>query len=68
MVQVAEAGGTQTAARAAQARMDQRLDDLAERVAQGDLLHHAGREMGLTKGQTARAWNMIKTGLGSQAS
>jgi hypothetical protein len=54
-------------AREAQARMDERMNSIADLVAEGALPHHAGKQLGLTKGQTARAWNLIKAGLGPQA-
>lgn len=41
---------------------------LAQLVADGAPLHHAGQAMlGLTKGQTARLWSNIKADLGEQA-
>jgi hypothetical protein len=47
--------------------MRRRMDQLAERVANGVKVTIAGRDMGLTAGQTARVWANIKAGLGAQA-
>jgi hypothetical protein len=47
--------------------MRRRMDQLAERVANGAKVTIAGRDMGLTAGQTARVWANIKVGLGVQA-
>ena len=54
-------------ARETQARMDERMNGIADLVSEGMLPHHAGKRLGLTKGQTARAWGLIKAGLGPQA-
>lgn len=44
-----------------------RADRLAELVANGQTVAEAGRNMGLSKGQTSNTWNSIKRGLGGQA-
>ncbi len=49
------------------ALMRRRMDQLAERVANGAKPTLAGREMGLSAGQTARVWANIKSSLGEQA-
>lgn len=43
------------------------LDDMAQLVSEGLTITEAGRSLGLTKGQIARAWADIKRGLGGQA-
>lgn len=40
---------------------------LAELVANGQTVAEAGRNMGLSKGQTSNTWNGIKRDLGEQA-
>lgn len=47
--------------------MDARKQRMALLVADGLTIAQAGEAMGLTKGQTSRVWNNIKTGLGRQA-
>ena len=48
--------------------IEERKSQLAELVAEGVPLHEAGQRMlGLTKGQTARAWAEIRADLGAQA-
>lgn len=47
--------------------MRRRIAQLAERVANGMPIHHAGAAIGLTRGETANAWRAIKTQLGEQA-
>ena len=47
--------------------MRRRMWQLAGRVANGAKVTIAGREMGLTAGQTARVWANIKSDLGDQA-
>ena len=47
--------------------MRRRMAQLAEHVANGAEINAAGKAMGLTKGQTARAWANIKAELGEQA-
>jgi hypothetical protein len=47
--------------------MRRRMNQLAERVSHGARVSVAGRDMGLTAGQTARVWANIKAGLGKQA-
>jgi hypothetical protein len=42
-------------------------DNLAALVADGMAVNDAGASLGLTRGQTARAWANIKTSLGPQA-
>jgi hypothetical protein len=44
-----------------------RADALAALVSEGASVTAAGARMGLTKGETARAWANIKSGLGWQA-
>lgn len=44
-----------------------RLDDMAQLVSDGLTVTEAGRYLGLSKGQIARAWADIKHGLGAQA-
>ena len=41
--------------------------NLAQLVADGTAVMEAGASLGLTRGQTARAWATIKAGLGPQA-
>jgi len=43
------------------------MDRLAGLVADGAGVSEAGQAMGLTRGETARAWALIKSGLGWQA-
>lgn len=47
--------------------MRRRMSRLAEMVANGAKVTVAGRDMGMTPGQTARVWANIKAGLGAQA-
>jgi hypothetical protein len=47
--------------------MRRRMNQLAEKVAHGAQPTVAGRNLGLTPGQTARVWANIKSGLGEQA-
>ena len=47
--------------------MRRRMAQLAERVANGMAIHHAGAAVGLTRGETARAWSRIKLEMGEQA-
>ena len=47
--------------------MEQRKHELAGLVADGLRLSVAGRQMGLTKGETSRVWQNIKQDLGAQA-
>lgn len=42
-----------------------RMDRLAELVANGTGVAAAGEKLGLTRGETARAWANIKAGLGA---
>jgi hypothetical protein len=49
------------------ALMRRRMWKLAGRVANGERVTIAGRNMGLTAGQTARIWANIKSELGDQA-
>lgn len=46
----------------------ERQDALAELISQDTMsVAAAGRSLGLTKGETARAWSEIKRNLGAQA-
>jgi hypothetical protein len=47
--------------------MRRRMWSLSGRVSEGEKPTIAGREMGLTPGQTARVWANIKAALGWQA-
>lgn len=48
--------------------MKRRMDRLAQLVADGVPVHHAGQAcLGLTKGETANVWRRIKQDLGAQA-
>lgn len=47
--------------------MRRRMGQLAERVANGERVTVAGRNLGFTPGQTARVWANVKAGLGWQA-
>lgn len=44
-----------------------RIDRLAELIANGATVAEVGRAMSLTRGQTAGLWRRIKDGLGAQA-
>lgn len=44
-----------------------RRAEMAERVAEGETIHAAGKKMGLTKGQTSRVWQGVVKDMGAQA-
>lgn len=49
------------------ALLDARADRLAELVAREVPLMEAGRELGLSKGETSAAWRRVRKALGAQA-
>lgn len=49
------------------ARARQRMDDLAQLVADGLTVAQAGCALGMTKGEQSRSWANIKKALGAQA-
>lgn len=48
-------------------RNDRRISRFADLVAEGKTITETGRELGLTKGQTANCWRTIKADMGAQA-
>lgn len=61
------AGRLDQARSRAQGVLKRRMAFLAERVANGQSVSAAGAALGLTRGETARAWANIKRDLGNQA-